>query len=367
MMHIIVMRLFFLQHATTLFLACATPTLAVAATHTLKERFAISQAGDFIVTAQEGNYSLLSIRSKTADTLLLEEISVPSQQISLNKIDWKKWVSEKAPGHTAWTLYEIDPNTATLIECFSFSKNGWLYLDESEQFLTRLLSLPFIPIPDADRKKIGPQPALGEHDSRSLWTPPLVIEGEKREKPTFDVVKTQWPEDGSRLALCSIELYFAKELPTFPFPYWLEVRSPHYTFKMRAIDSGHNLISPRPGPMPHRSPQILGPVQQEQEMWHLSIKTPPYFQKLHLFAIDLNHPHKETLSIPFTLLSSKTEECTLQISTEALRQLLTSEHRYRWALVPADSSDIYIESEETFVWKHPTYQQTFQKPGSQQL
>jgi hypothetical protein len=209
-----------------------------------QQKFAEAQEGDFIVTAQEGHYSLLFIRSLNTDTLLLEEISIPSNQIELKKIDWKKWVAKKAPGHTSWTLFEIDRVAGKLLTCFSFSKNGWLHLDDSEQFLPRLLTLSLAPVPLTERKKIGPQPPYGEEDRRALWTPPLVVEGKKIPKPTFDVLKAKWPADGSRLSLCRFELYFSKEQPTFPFPYWLEIHSPHYTFKMRAVDSGHHLRSP---------------------------------------------------------------------------------------------------------------------------
>ena len=301
------------------------------------------------MTAQEGNYSLLFIRSITADTLLLEEISVPEHQIDLKKIDWKKWVAGKAPGHTSWTLYEIDQKTGQLIECFSYSKNGWLYLDSTEQFLTRLLTLPLYPVPEKERKKIGPQPTHGEDDHRSPWNPALIIDGKKIAKPTFDVVKTQWPDDGSRLALCSIELYFDK---SFPFPYWLEVHSPHYTFKMRTIDSGHALVSPMTGPMPHRSPQILGLTQKGADLWKLAIQTPAYFQKLHLFVLDLSNEAKVTIPVPCVAKNdSKSEEMILEIATSELNQLLVSGNRYQWVIIPDGSRDIYVESEESFTWQ----------------
>jgi hypothetical protein len=342
-----------ISHALTFLLFLyAAPLLAAAPPFSLQQRFAHAQAGDFIVTAQEGNYSLLFIRSITTEILLLEEISIPSPQVDLKRIDWKKWALEKAPGHTSWTLYEIDRAEGKLIECFSYSKNGWLYLDASEQFLTRLLTLPLNPVSAAERKKIGPQPAQGENDLRALWNPPLIVEGKKISRPAFDVLKTRWPDDGSRLALCAIELYFAKDQPAFPFPYWLEVHSPHYAYKMRSIDSGHNLISAMHGPMPHRSPQILGKAQKGREFWKLFIQTPSYFHKMHLFTIDLSGESKPTLPIPFTLKKgSKNEEMVLEIPFLELKRILKEGHRYQWILVPEGSADIYIESEEVFLWE----------------
>lgn len=232
----------FMKILLAFLLLTASPVFA--APSCLQYKFERAQVGDFVVTVQEKNCSLLFIRSLTADTLLLEEVSVPEHLVDLKKIDWKKWVGQKAPGHTSWTLFEIDRKTSALIKCFSFSKNGWLYLDSSEQFLTRLLSLPLQTLPEKDRKKIGPQATNPEDDHRSLWNPPLIVEGKKMDKPAYDVMQTEWPDDGSRLSRCAIELYFSKSQPQFPFPYWLEVKSPHYSFKMRAIDSGHGLTSP---------------------------------------------------------------------------------------------------------------------------
>lgn len=333
------------------FISLIAPLSFFAQELTLQQKFTEAQAGDYIVTAQEGNYSLLFIRSITADILLLEEIAVPQTQIELKTIDWKHWVKAKAPGHTSWTLYEIDRSSGALIECFSYSKNGWLYLDQSEQFLAQLFKLPLKAMPPADRKKIGPPPSAGETDSRALWNPPAVFEGKKIPKASFDVMQTRWPDDGSRLSLCFVELYFSQQQSTFPFPYWLEVHSPHYAFKMRTIDSGHSLVSPMTGTMPHRPPQILSTTQKTAQHWKLLIQTPAYFQKLHLFALDLTGDSRTTIQLPFTLQDGKTqEEKILQIATSDIDQLLSKGHRYRFILIPQGSSDIYVESEEIFTW-----------------
>jgi hypothetical protein len=313
---------------------------------TLEQRFVSAQAGDFIVTSQENNYSLLFIRTITADTLILEEISVPDTQVNGKKTNWKEWISKKAPGHTSWTLYEIDRKSGKLIECFSYSKNGWLYLDETEQFLTRLLTLHLAPVPNEERRKIGPQPSYPDEDRRAIWNPPLIVDGKKVTKPTFEVLKTQWPDDGSRLSACNIELYFFQD---FPFPYWLEVHSPHYAFKLRTIDSGHNLHPSMSGPMPHRSPKFIGLTQKAATHWNLAIKTPAYHQKLQLFALDLTT--HTTLPVPYTQTNTKNEEQLLNIAIADLRQILQNQHRYQWVLIPEDTRDVYVESEETFLWE----------------
>ena len=227
-----------------------------ATTQSLQDRLVRARVGDFIVTEQDKHYSLLFVRSLTQESIVLEEVSISQAKLNLKQIDWQGWLKQKAPGHTSWTLLEIDCKTGALIECFSYSKMGWLVLDEQEQFLTRLLTLPLSPVPKTARKKIGPPPSGGELDRRSIWNPPLVVEGKKRAKPSFEVWQTKWPADGTLLSLCTLQLYFSAENPAFPFPYWLEVQSPHYTFKMRTIDSGHGLTSPYKGEIPRRTPLL---------------------------------------------------------------------------------------------------------------
>jgi hypothetical protein len=338
---------------TSLFLSLSPPTFSYATPHSLQEKFSQAQAGDYIVTAQDGNYSILSIRMVTAETLLLEEISIPEKLIDPKKTSWKQWVSEKALGNTSWILFEIDRKSGTLVECFSYSKNGWLYLDRSELFLMQLLTLPLSPVAAADRKKIGQPPAADVEDTRALWAPPLVIEGRRMQKPQFDVVKTRWPEDGSPLSLCAIELYFSKELPTFPFPFWMEVHSAHYNVKIRAVDAGHQLLSPMTGPMPHRPPQILGAAQKSPDAWKLFIKSPSYYPKMDLFVIDITGENRAAIPIPFTPVpGAKKEEIILDINTSVLEKVLVNGHHYQWVIIPEGSSDIYVESEEIFPW-HP--------------
>lgn len=217
-----------------------------------REKCQKAHAGDFIVTQLDDTYSLLFVREITAERLLLEEIAAPSNQIDTKTIRWAEWVKKKAPGHTSWTLYEIDMKTGQLIEAFSYSKRGWLYLDETQQFLSKLLSLPLTLLSDAERKKIGPQPASSEEDRRAVWNPPLFIQGKKQPKAQCDVWKGVWPEDGTPMGKCTVELYFSKANPSFAFPYWIELRSPHYTFKMRSVDSGSAITSAFAGPIPRR-------------------------------------------------------------------------------------------------------------------
>jgi len=311
----------------------------------LQEHLCKAEAGSYVVTEQDKNYSLLMIRSITASTLLLEELSIPVDQIDLTKYTWKSWLEKKAPGHTAWTFYQINLASSTLEEAFSYTKKSWLILDE-EQFLTKLFALPLQPLPADKRKRIGPAPSAGEIDQRALWIPPLFVDGKKITKPQIEAYETRWPNDNSKLSGCPLELYFS---PLIPFPVWIEVKSPHYTFKLRAVDSGKELFSPLSFKMPLRPPQFIS-MQRLEDKVRLLVKSPAYFEKLNLFAIDATNPAS---AIPIAYVTNKgtdPEQLFLDIENRLLHKIFEENHRYKWVLIPEDASDIYVEAEESFIW-----------------
>jgi hypothetical protein len=211
---------------------------------TLKERIARAETGDFVVMSQGKSSSVLLIRSLSSSSLILEEITAPEKE---NR-PWKEWVEKGAPGHTSWVMYEIDLVENKLVESYSPSQKRWLFVDEVDAFLPQLLALNLSPIAKDNRKRIGPPPPPGEPDQRAFWIPPFVTSGAKKERPQVESWQGVWPEDGSRLEACLVELYFEKETP---LPIWIELKSPHYAFKIRAVDSGRKLTSPAP-PLPKR-------------------------------------------------------------------------------------------------------------------
>ncbi len=230
----------------TLFLALFLATGYGASTSSLKERLLKGKPGDFVVTAQGSNYSVLTIRENTGGRLALEEITIPQANIESAKTSWKEWVAKCAPGHTAWMGYSFDMENNTLRQCYSYSQRQWIFIEKSDYLLAQILTLNLKPTRERDRKRIGPPPFAGEADRRKLWLPQMMTNGKKVDRPRFEIVRATWPSDKSRLAGCILELYFDGKRTDFPFPLWLEVQSPHYTFKMRAIDSGEGLQSPMP-------------------------------------------------------------------------------------------------------------------------
>src|SRR3989344_4760563 len=202
----------------------------------LKQRFCQAKNGDYIVTESNQTFTILAIRSMTPRSLILEEITAPLKK---RPSSWSEWVKAKAPGHSSWSMMEIDLQSGEVLECYSFSRSAWVQFAPSENLVASLLQLPLHSVDSKQRRRIGPPPGDGESDVRKIWHPPLVFEGKTLSKVTFDAFEAKWPADGSELAEKVITLYFDRELQ-FPLPYWIQVDLSHATSHVRAIDSGHN-------------------------------------------------------------------------------------------------------------------------------
>lgn len=201
---------------------------------TFKEKFAQAAVGDYIAAEANKTISLFYIRSLTPTTATLEEVTTTKAP----KV-WQEWLDEGAPGNTSWVAYTLDLERNKIKDCYSFSQKSWLTIEDS--LFLRLLSLPLSKVQDSQRKRIGNAPNPGETDRRSVWNPPVIMNGKKIEKASIEAFSTKWPDDGSQLAHCDITLYFSSSQP---FPSWIEIKSPHYAQNIRTIDSGSNIQSP---------------------------------------------------------------------------------------------------------------------------
>ena len=315
----------------------------------MADRLLEAQKGDYIVTMQDKNYSLLLLREKTNSSIVFEEVSIPCHKIHLPGMDWADWVELGAPGHSSWIQYEIDPITLKLIECYSCSKKGWLYMEESEHFFSKLLSLDLTLVPQEERKKIGHSPALGEPDQRPFWTPTLTSSSKKTKIPC-ETWKTSWPKDDTLLASCRITLYFPSKEKSF-FPLWIEANNGHFNYSIRGIHLGKNLSSPIPHLVPKRAPYIVKSSEKTEFQRILSIKSPSYYSKFSLFVFDATRLNEKIGPIPFTLEEGTSKELkNLFISSKDLNSLLTKNHRYKWLLYAEGASIPPSESEDFFLW-----------------
>lgn len=333
---------------TWLFLFIASFPLLFGADLQLKERLQKAKPGDFIVTEANKMITVLSIRSITPASLILEEISAPLQNLQQRPASWPAWVEAKAPGHTSWSMIEIDLQNGQVIECYSFSRSTWVRLSQKESLFATLLQLPLKNLPQDKRRKIGPAPLAGEPDHRKIWNPPLVFDGKKIANPRFEVYETTWPEDGTELSNKEISIYFDKE-KKFPLPFWIQVETSHATAALRTIDSGKNLPTVY-STLPRRVPEFVGLPQKSENKLQLSLKSPKYYHQFELFAIDVTTKEKQIYPIIHSLVQGEDEWLTVEIDQEELNQNLQSDHRYTWLLVPVGHSESYTQSVKPFVW-----------------
>lgn len=238
-----------MRHITILLtiLICLFPSVSHSAESELFLKNNLSKAipGDYIITAQNKNYTLLVIRSKDPQTISIDEITLPQALKPKDKtFSWKQWITNGAPGHTCWVMYSINLETGIINNAFSFTKNEWFSIPQSQNFLSTLLNLRLTLIPENERKKIGPSPASDSHDRRSIWQPPLIVEGQTIRGTSFDAWRTHWPKDNSELSGRTIEIYLPKDNKDYPsyFPYWLQIHGIIGKAKVRIIDSGSKLI-----------------------------------------------------------------------------------------------------------------------------
>lgn len=314
----------------------------------LKDRFQKARPGDYIVTEANKMVTVLAIRSMTPQTMILEEISAPLQNLKKIPESWADWVRAKAPGHTSWSMTEIDVTTGQVLECYSFSRASWIQLSSKESLLATLLHLPLKTIDPDKRRRIGPPPSPDEADYRKEWNPPLVYEGKKIEHALFDVFETLWPQDGTEMAGKTVSLYFDKE-KKFPLPYWIQIDASAATASLRTIDGGKSLPSPYRC-IPRRVPEFIGAPQKSEKGIRLSLKSPNYYCEFELFAIDVTSREKQIHPISHSLVRGEGEFLSVEIKEEDLSEILQPDHRYTWLLVPAGHSESYTESVKPFLW-----------------
>ena len=291
--------------------------------------------------------TLLSVQSQTPQSLILEEISIPSQKAKPLPASWLDWVKTRAPGHTSWSMVEIDRSTGEILECYSFSRASWVQVSPQESLIATLFNIPLHLVPEAERRRIGPPPLAGEPDNRKIWSPPGTFEG-KKEPLHFDVYQTSWPKDGTDLAGHNVSLYFDREFRS-PFPFWMQIETTHANVSLRAIDSGRNLSSPHKS-FPRRIPQFIGQPKKVQNGLRLSLKSPKYYRNFELFAVDITTNEKEICPVAYSLLKGENELFTIEIPEETLNQVLQPDHRYTWLLVPTGHTESYTELLKPFLW-----------------
>jgi hypothetical protein len=322
--------------------------IAVLSAASLKERFERAKPGDYLVFESNKMVTLLAIRSISSQSVIFEEISTPIQSIKPRPTSWGDWIKKKAPGHSSWSMTEIDLNSGEIIECYSFSRSAWIQISSQKSLFATLLHLTLQPLADEKQPRIGPPPMPGEMDVRKIWVPQLCFEGMKQSTPLFDAYETVWPQDGSDFANKTIFLYFDQQTQ-FPFPFWMQVAASYGSLSLRAIDAGRKLPSFF-SHLPRRMPQFIGQPQRTVTGLRMLIKTPKYYEAFELFAIDVTQKERQIQPIAYHQAKRDLELLTIEIKEEELAQHLEPNHLYTWLLVPIGSAQSYAETVTPFFW-----------------
>ena len=212
----------------------------------LRDNLQRAQPGDYIVVSSNKTQTLMHIHAKQNQILTIEEIAVPECKRS-SELSWKEWINQGAPENTSWVMFDIDLRDGQMIRYYSFTKKNWFEIPDADNFLSKLLNLKFTKIPDSLRKRVGPKPISGP-EWRPFWQPRMIVEGRSIQGVVFDAWRTKWPRDGSDLSGRTIEVYLPRDSQRYPayFPYWLQINGALGKAKIRIIDSGNQLQSPKP-------------------------------------------------------------------------------------------------------------------------
>jgi hypothetical protein len=214
----------------------------------LRDNLRRAKVGDYIVTSQNKNYTLLHIYDKTDHSLTIEEITAPAQRIPKSFSSWKDWVAQKAPGNTSWVMFKLDISKGQIVNYFSLTKNAWFDLSQSNIFLTTLLNLKFNRVPVENRRLLGMAARVNSPENEAFWQPRMIFNGNEVPGVTFEAWQTRWPADGSDLSGKTIEVFIPRENDCYPsyFPYWLQIKGMIGNAKIRIIDAGNHMLSPAP-------------------------------------------------------------------------------------------------------------------------
>jgi hypothetical protein len=319
----------------------------------LKDNFLRAKPGDYIVTMYNKSFTILHIYSKNENYIVIEELTVPSHKFPKGKpLSWSHWLKEGGEHHTSWVMYDVDLSNAKIREFYSFSRSSWLEVEESDSIFTTLLSLPFELIPKKYRRKQGPPPPPGDLDRRSIWNPRMTVEGRTIKDVYFEAWKTTWPKDGSELAGKIIEIFLPEDRTIYPayYPFWLQVRDALGTAKVRVVDSGTKLVSPKHS-IPRRPPEIVKQGNFTEEGLVLTIKSPIYYQDFLLLALPENSLYKPPISLKCTTKrNDRDPKATLFVEVEELTKKLGDKQFYRFLIVPKEFDEIWTETNKPILW-----------------
>jgi len=210
------------------------------------QELAQAKEGDCFVFGHKKSFTLTRIALNENNILVLEEVSAP---LSWKPKKWQTWLLEGAPGHTSWTLTQIDLENTQVKKAYCFVRKSNLNFDESGSFLSTLMQLDFEELPLDKRKKVGISSGTDDLMPKATWQPPLP-KGASIPSKKFTAFRAQWPKDNSELSGQLIEIYLpekdSKKTALLSYlPYWIEVRHAALKARIQTLFVGSQIESPK--------------------------------------------------------------------------------------------------------------------------
>lgn len=210
------------------------------------EKLIHAKEGDCFVFGHKKSFTLTRVALNEKTNLVLEEVSAP---LSCKPKDWQEWLLKNAPGHTSWTLTQIDLKKCHAKKAYCFVRKSHLSTDEAGSFLSILFNLNFEKLSSDKRKKIGISSGSDDLMPKALWQPPIP-EGANLSSKKFEAYRARWPKDNSELSNQLIEIYLpeitSKNKAALSYlPYWIEVRHAALKTRVQTLYVGLGIESPK--------------------------------------------------------------------------------------------------------------------------
>lgn len=311
---------------------------------TLSDKLQTAQTGDYIVALLNKNYALISIHSLDKNHLIFEEISVPYSALGRSP-NWKDYIKNNAPQATSWILYEISLKTGQMTECYNVLNDSFLDLSSFNSILSKLIYLQLETVPLKDQRRIGISSSLEGFDTRKIWKPKQIFEGEVQKNPEFFVYRTIWPKDDSIISGKTLELYFDAKRNSFPFPFWMQVKdTSDASFKLPIVDGGHSLQSPILE-MPRRLPYFYDKVSLDKDEIIVRVQIPHYYTGLKLHAISYVSQKSEPIALKAQVQRNAiSENVEFSIPKAEIHENLEKNIPYHFLLMCDSHPNISVES-----------------------
>ena len=161
-------------------------------------------------------------------------------------------------------------------------------------------------------------------------------------------MRTRWPKDHSELSQKVIDLYFDRDEPSFPFPYWIEVGDTQNVYKIRVINSGIIKDSPIKSFL-KRPIEVSNISINQEEGIFISLKNISSDQRVQLFATTEHNGCKESVLLPHTVISKKTH-CQVHADKKSLDTHLRKHQQYQLTILPLDEPAEAVEVNQSFLW-----------------